>query len=441
MAAQTIGGPSNGVAYTFYMSLRSQADSTAMKNTPTLTVGDWKVSIDGGALANLATLPTNTPAASVMVKVALSAAEMTGDNITIVFRNASGAQCFDETINIQTSPAPAVAGVPDVNATKFANQTITAAAGVTLPASVASPTNITAGVITTVTTVTNQLTAAQIATGVWQDTTAGDFTTAASIGKSLFTTGNAPGAASGLALVGSNVGVATSVSGAVGSVTAGVTLAALDSAVVQSGTAQAGGASTITLAAGASATDSLYVGETVMIYGGTGAGQVRVITGYVGATKVATVGRAWTTNPDATSVYKVLGESVPKVNSLLEVTSASVTGAVGSVTGSVGSVTGAVGSIAAGGIATAAFVAGAINNTVVAANQNTASANAVGALTPDGAITLLQSQQILMAALAGQLSGAATTTVTVRDVNNTRNAIVATVDANGNRSAVTLTLV
>jgi hypothetical protein len=37
----------------------------------------------------------------------------------------------------------------------------------------------------TVTTVTNQLTAAQIATGVWQDTTAGDFTTALSVGKSV----------------------------------------------------------------------------------------------------------------------------------------------------------------------------------------------------------------------------------------------------------------
>ncbi len=46
-------------------------------------------------------------------------------------------------------------------------------------------------------------TAAQIATAVWTDTTASDFTTASSIGKSLYTTGNAPGAASGLALVGS----------------------------------------------------------------------------------------------------------------------------------------------------------------------------------------------------------------------------------------------
>ena len=55
---------------------------------------------------------------------------------------------------------------------------------VTFPtnATLASTANITAG---TITTVTNQLTAAQIATGVWTDITAGDFTVALSVGKSL----------------------------------------------------------------------------------------------------------------------------------------------------------------------------------------------------------------------------------------------------------------
>jgi hypothetical protein len=47
------------------------------------------------------------------------------------------------------------------------------------------------------------LTAAQIATGVWQDATAGDFTAANSIGKSLYTTGNAPGSTNGLPVVNS----------------------------------------------------------------------------------------------------------------------------------------------------------------------------------------------------------------------------------------------
>jgi|SRR5688572_23573278 len=69
------------------------------------------------------------------------------------------------------------------------------------------------------------------------------------------------------------------------------------------GTAEAGAATTITLQAGrASAVDSAYVGHWVFITAGTGAGQAKAITAYVGSTRVATVS-AWGTNPDNTSVY------------------------------------------------------------------------------------------------------------------------------------------
>jgi hypothetical protein len=71
------------------------------------------------------------------------------------------------------------------------------------------------------------------------------------------------------------------------------------------GTAQAGAASTITLATSASASNSFYNFHWIWITSGTGAGQVRRITGYVGATRVATVDTAWATTPDATSVYSV----------------------------------------------------------------------------------------------------------------------------------------
>ena len=99
----------------------------------------------------------------------------------------------------------------------------------------------TGAVIPTVTTVTNQLTAAQIATGVWQDSTGSDFTSASSIGKSLYTSGVVPGGTNGLFIAGTNAattitagltttftgnltGSVGSVTGAVGSVTAGVTV-------------------------------------------------------------------------------------------------------------------------------------------------------------------------------------------------------------------------
>jgi hypothetical protein len=46
--------------------------------------------------------------------------------------------------------------------------------------------------------------------------------------------------------------------------------------------------------------------------------------------------------------------------------------------------------------------------------------------------------RVIIAALAGKVAGAATTTVTFRDTADSKNVISATVDANGNRSAVTL---
>lgn len=76
--------------------------------------------------------------------------------------------------------------------------------------------------------------------------------------------------------------------------------------VMRFNTATAGGASTITLDASASATNDYYNGALIMIVGGTGAGQARVITDYVGGTQVATVNKAWATNPAAGSVFVIL---------------------------------------------------------------------------------------------------------------------------------------
>lgn len=76
--------------------------------------------------------------------------------------------------------------------------------------------------------------------------------------------------------------------------------------VPNKGTAAAGAAGSITLATGASASDDAYNAMTVYIVSGTGAGQNRVISDYTGSTRVATVASNWTTNPDNTSVYRVV---------------------------------------------------------------------------------------------------------------------------------------
>jgi hypothetical protein len=82
-----------------------------------------------------------------------------------------------------------------------------------------------------------------------------------------------------------------------------IKLTASEAAVT--GTAQAGGSTSITLAAAASATTNAYTGMYVTLTSGTGSGQVRRITAYNGTTKVATVNSAWTTNPNSTSVYSL----------------------------------------------------------------------------------------------------------------------------------------
>ena len=101
MASQVT--PRKNVAFTFYVGLVSQANTKVLQGSATLAAGDVKGSVDGGALANLTTLPVVTPAASKAIKVDLSAAEMNGDNIVVIFSDAAGAEWCDLIVNIQTT--------------------------------------------------------------------------------------------------------------------------------------------------------------------------------------------------------------------------------------------------------------------------------------------------------------------------------------------------
>lgn len=95
--------PKKNTQFIFYVGLVDQSDTKVFKSNPTIAAGDFKVSTDGGALANLGTLPAVTPASSKMVKITLSTSEMNGDNVTVVGSDASGAEWCDLVINIQTS--------------------------------------------------------------------------------------------------------------------------------------------------------------------------------------------------------------------------------------------------------------------------------------------------------------------------------------------------
>ena len=218
--------PKKGVEFITYISLEATAGGSLVAS-PTIAAGDFKVSIDGGALANLATLPTNTPAASGMVKITLSTSEMNGDNITVKCVDAAGAEWLPVTINIQTSARqlddlayPTVSGrsidvsaggevgldwanvgsptttlaltgttiatTQKVDVETIKTNPVVNAGTVTFPttATLASTTNITAGTITTATNVTtvnglaaNVITAAataadfgtEVASAVWDE--------------------------------------------------------------------------------------------------------------------------------------------------------------------------------------------------------------------------------------------------------------------------------
>jgi type II secretory pathway pseudopilin PulG len=70
-----------------------------------------------------------------------------------------------------------------------------------------------------------------------------------------------------------------------------------------SGAAQDGSTTTIKLSANASSVNDFYVGARIRIISGAGGGQSSTITGYDGATKVATVNPPWNPKPDNSSQY------------------------------------------------------------------------------------------------------------------------------------------
>lgn len=75
--------------------------------------------------------------------------------------------------------------------------------------------------------------------------------------------------------------------------------------VLESANAQGGSLNTIVLSSGSSSLDNYYKDLYIKIISGTGAGQVRKITNYIGASKTAEVDQDWDTNPSASSLYKI----------------------------------------------------------------------------------------------------------------------------------------
>lgn len=83
---------------------------------------------------------------------------------------------------------------------------------------------------------------------------------------------------------------------------------------LDTGYAQAGAADSITLAPDASAIDHFFRYSAIILIGGTGKGQGRIIDGYVGSTRVASIHGTWHIVPDDTTEYQIIdGRAVVNV--------------------------------------------------------------------------------------------------------------------------------
>lgn len=89
-----------GQIYNDYLTLPSYASfGIFMQVTPTIVAGDVKVVKDGGAPANIATLPT---VSGTVVTYTLSATETNADSILVLFKDQSGDEWVDVTVKIET---------------------------------------------------------------------------------------------------------------------------------------------------------------------------------------------------------------------------------------------------------------------------------------------------------------------------------------------------
>lgn len=120
--------------YVTYVSLVSQANTKIFQANPTLAAGDVKIAVDDAAPANLGTLPAVDADFTKRVKVTLSQAETNGDNLTVIFSDAAGAEWCDLTINIQTSAQ--TLDTIDTNVDDIETAVITNAAGVDIAADI-----------------------------------------------------------------------------------------------------------------------------------------------------------------------------------------------------------------------------------------------------------------------------------------------------------------
>lgn len=156
--------------------------------------------------------------------------------------------------------------------------------------------------------------------------------------------------------------------------------------------------------------------------------QTRLPAALVGGRMDASVGAMASDVVTAAAIAaNAIGASELAADAVTEIQAAVAAGAVASVTG-------AVGSIAAGGITAASIATGAIDADALAADAVDEILDEV----VEGAVTLRQAIRVILSFVGAKVTGGGTTTLTYRDIGDTKSRITQTVDSSGNRSASTL---
>lgn len=234
---------------------------------------------------------------------------------------------------------------------------------------------------------------------------------------------------------------------------------------------------TAALGGNLAATDDLANGAGIYFSAGTGAKQAaRQIVDYDQATDTVTVDPAWAITPDTTTVYHLIPmapapaatANLPEV-SVAAILTAALADLFAEDSGTTyasavaGSVVKEIADNAGGSALTEAGIADAvwdeaqsghttagtfgelateiaqIITDIAALNDPTAAAIAAAILAEvvEGSFTVQQSLALQNSAAAGKVSGAATTSMALRDLADTLDRMSPTVDADGNRSAIT----
>lgn len=95
-----------GTAWTLHGRQLVDRATGQFRVTPTLASGDFKIEKDGGAAANLATLPSVVPAGGSSIDIPFSAAEMQAKHVIVRAVDAAGVEWDDQVIHIFTVGDP-----------------------------------------------------------------------------------------------------------------------------------------------------------------------------------------------------------------------------------------------------------------------------------------------------------------------------------------------